>query len=153
MELDAVRPWDAECDPLGRPPLHPFDTTDRLVKGCHNIFTNVDGQLGSWFARMMDLGLLDLDSRKGKGPGGYQQDLPEARVPFIFANTVGVNDDVFTMLHEGGHAFHCFAVHDEQLVSYRHAPMEFSEGRGRCGAHNSHRTDPQSRTASVVRDH
>ena len=76
---------------------------------------------------MLELGLLDLDSRKGKAPGGYQADLSEVRLPFIFANSVGINKDVFTLLHEGGHAFHNFAVRNESISSYRHAPMEFSE--------------------------
>jgi oligoendopeptidase F len=72
-------------------------------------------------------GLLDLDSRKGKAPGGYQSTLDEVRLPFIFMNAAGTNRDVFTLLHEGGHAFHAFASRNEPLLAYRGAPMEFSE--------------------------
>ena len=127
LELGSVRPWDAFCDRLGRDPLKPFETTDKLLAGCREIFGKVDVELGDKFQQMIDLGLLDLASRKGKAPGGYQSSLSEVRLPFIFMNAVGVNRDVFTLLHEGGHAFHLFAVRDEPLLSYRHSPMEFAE--------------------------
>ncbi|MBK6767248.1 MAG: M3 family oligoendopeptidase [bacterium] len=127
LGVDTLRPWDMECDPFGRAPLHPFSGAEDLVASSSRIFHRVDAELGEQFDRMRDLGLLDLSSRKGKAPGGYQSDLAELRLPFIFMNAVGTNDDVFTLLHEGGHAFHAFAVRDEALHAYRHAPMEFSE--------------------------
>jgi oligoendopeptidase F len=127
LGVDTVRPWDMACDRYGRPPLKPFTLTTDLANGCATIFGKVDPELGSRFQHMIDLGLLDLDSRKGKAPGGYQTDLTEVRLPFIFTNAVGSNRDVFTLLHEGGHAFHAFAVRGEPLLSYRHAPMEFCE--------------------------
>ena len=70
---------------------------------------------------------LDLASRKGKQPGGYQATLDEAREPFIFMNAAGLQRDVETLLHEGGHAFHALAARDEPLVFLRHAPIEFCE--------------------------
>jgi oligoendopeptidase F len=76
---------------------------------------------------MQDLKLLDLDNHKGKAPGGYQQNLSEARVPFIFMNAVGVQRDVDTLLHEAGHAFHAQAARNEDLFPYRSAPIEFCE--------------------------
>jgi oligoendopeptidase F len=71
--------------------------------------------------------LLDLGNRKGKAPGGYQSTLPEARVPFIFMNAIGIQRDVETILHEAGHAFHALATREEDLYSYRGAPIEFCE--------------------------
>lgn len=127
LKVETLRPWDLECDPYGREPLRPFSKADELIAKCSRIFHRLDTGLGEQFDKMNDLGLLDLSSRKGKAPGGYQSDLAELRLPFIFMNAVGTNDDVFTLLHEGGHAFHAFAVRDEPLYAYRHAPMEFSE--------------------------
>jgi oligoendopeptidase F len=127
MQLDRLRPWDTAVDPLGRPPLAPFETADELVAGAREAFTRTDPQLGGQFAAMADSGLLDLTSRKGKAPGGYQMTLAESRKPFIFMNAVGVNRDVRTLLHEGGHAFHTLACADQPLHDYRHAPMEFCE--------------------------
>lgn len=48
--------------------------------------------------------------------------------PFIFMNAVGVHDDVQTMLHEAGHAFHDFAALNElDYAPQRNIPMEFAE--------------------------
>jgi len=127
MKLSAVRPWDLEVDPLGQPPLRPFEDVQRLIGGVGEMFIKTDPKLGEQFQEMKKLGLLDLASRKGKAPGGYQSTLAEARKPFIFMNAVGLDGDVRTLLHEGGHAFHALACAHETLFEYRHGPMEFNE--------------------------
>lgn len=127
MNLDALRPWDTAVDPLGREALKPFEKSEELIKGCLFIFEKIDDELGRDFKDMADHGLLDLDSRKGKAPGGYQSSLAEAGKPFIFMNAVGLDGDVRTLLHEGGHAFHSVAAVDQEISAYRHAPMEFCE--------------------------
>lgn len=127
MNLPALRPWDTAVDPENRPPLRPFETSAQLVDGATRIFSQVDPALGEKFAQMDKLGVLDLTSRKGKAPGGYMSNLDEARRPFIFMNAVGVDGDLWTLLHEGGHAFHCLAVKDEPIFAYRHCPLEFAE--------------------------
>jgi oligoendopeptidase F len=127
MQLDALRPWDTLVDPEGRPPLKPFETPDELVARTQEAFGRTDPELGRQFSGLAADGLLDLDSRKGKAPGGYQCTLSETRKPFIFMNAVGLDQDVRTLLHEGGHAFHALAAADEPIIAYRHAPMEFCE--------------------------
>jgi oligoendopeptidase F len=127
MKLKKLRPWDLAVDPMGRPPLKPFDDVEQLKAGCSAIFHNVDAELGGQFDQMRELGLLDLDNRQGKAPGGYQSTLNEARLPFIFMNAVGIDGDLRTLLHEGGHAFHAYASAHQPLIDYRHAPMEFCE--------------------------
>jgi oligoendopeptidase F len=127
MRPDALRPWDTSVDPQGLPPLKPFEKPEELIDGVRKIFHRLDAQLGAQFDEMDRLGLLDLASRKGKAPGGYQSTLDEVRKPFIFMNAVGLDRDVTTLLHEGGHAFHSLAAAGDPLVNYRHAPMEFCE--------------------------
>ena len=127
LKLDKLRPWDLAVDPLNRPPLKPFADVGQMVSRTQKIFNRLDRELGGGFQRMQDLRLLDLDNRKGKAPGGYQDTLNEARLPFIFMNAVGLQRDVETILHEAGHAFHALATRDEDLRAYRHAPIEFCE--------------------------
>jgi oligoendopeptidase F len=127
MKLSELRPWDLIVDPQVRPPLRPFKTASELIQGCQKIFNQLDLQLGAQFQQMAELDLFDLESRKGKAPGGYQATLSERRFPFIFMNAVGRNTDLRTMLHEAGHAFHTMATRTEPLGDYRHAPTEFSE--------------------------
>lgn len=127
MGLDELHPWDLQVDPLGRSPLRPFSNSDELVEGTDRIFGAVDPSFQTDFNVLRENGLLDLQSRKGKAPGGYQSTLDEVRLPFIFMNATGRNQDLFTLLHEGGHAFHALAYRQEPLHSYRNAPIEFCE--------------------------
>lgn len=127
LGLDELKPWDLSVDPLGRPPLKPFKETPELIEGVGRIFEQVDQELSALYVDMKKTGLLDLDSRKGKAPGGYQSTLAEARKPFIFMNAVGVNGDVNTLLHESGHAFHSLLCAHDTIADYRHAPIEFCE--------------------------
>jgi oligoendopeptidase F len=127
LGLDSLRPWDLSVDPLGRPPLRPFADAEHLASGTAAIFADIDPELGGQFAYMREHGLLDLANRKGKAPGGYQTTLEGDRLPFIFMNAVGVDGDLRTLLHEGGHAFHSLASRAEPLAAYREAPIEFCE--------------------------
>jgi oligoendopeptidase F len=127
LGLEALRPWDTECDPDRREPLRPFGRVEELIEGCGHIFTSVHRDLGAVFQTMCERDLLDLGSRKGKAPGGYMSTFEERREPFIFMNAVGTESDVRTLLHEGGHAFHSWAARNEPLLPYRTAPIEFAE--------------------------
>ncbi len=127
MRLGDLRPWDLAVDPSGRPPLKPFQHVDHLISGVTEMLSRTDSELGLEFQDIAEMRLMDLTSRKGKAPGGYQQTLAEARKPFIFMNAVGLDQDVMTLLHEAGHAFHALAAASQFLYSYRHAPMEFCE--------------------------
>ena len=127
LKLEKLRPWDLAVDPLNRPPLKPFTQVGEMVSRTQKIFDRLDVGLAGGFRQMQDLRLLDLDNRKGKAPGGYQQNLSESRLPFIFMNAVGLQRDVETILHEAGHAFHALAARDEDLYAYRSAPIEFCE--------------------------
>jgi oligoendopeptidase F len=127
LGLDRLRPWDLACDPLGRPPLKPFRGAGELLEIVGRVFEKLDPELATLFGALQENGLMDLENRVGKAPGGYQSSLTEVRLPFIFMNAVGLNEDVFTLLHESGHAFHYLLARDQALPFNRHAPMEFSE--------------------------
>ena len=127
LGVDALRPWDAAVDPLGRPPLVPFQDVEQLAAGTETIFRDVNPELGEQFGFLREHKLLDLANRKGKAPGGYQTCYEDRRLPFIFMNAVGLDSDVRTLLHEGGHAFHTLACRGEPLSAYRESPLEFCE--------------------------
>ncbi len=127
LGVDRLRPWDLAVDVKGRAPLRPFPSSGELIDKCATIFDRIDPELSAQFRAMADACDLDLDSRKGKAPGGYQSTYQESRRPFIFMNAVGLQRDVRTLLHECGHAFHAIACRDEPLVHYRSAPIEFAE--------------------------
>ena len=127
LGIDSVRPWDTEVDQFGKDPIHPFKTMDELNKGTKRIFDKVDPELGKRYQIIIDEGLLDLDNRKGKAPGGYCTMFTISHRPFIFMNSVGTHDDVQTLLHEGGHSFHVFETANIELIHNINTPMEFNE--------------------------
>ena len=129
LKLNKLRPWDLAVDPKNRLPLRPFPDTDidGFVAKTRSIFDRLSPDLAGDFDLLCQRNNLDLGSRKGKQPGGYQSTLNESREPFIFMNAAGVHRDVETLLHEGGHAFHALAARDEPLMFLRHGPMEFNE--------------------------
>jgi len=129
LGLTSLRPWDLDVDTfvLHHPPLVPFSDPTDLDRVTGRIFDQVDPELGAYYRTMQEEKLLDLVNYEGKGPGGYCTIFPLSKRPFIFMNAVGLHDDVQTLLHEGGHAFHVFAeavLPDYQLVD---PPMEFAE--------------------------
>ena len=130
LGLESVRPWDQEVDTSNESPLKPYQTVEELKSKARDIFTKVDPKFGEYFQTMMDENLLDLDSRKNKAPGGYNLIYGVSKRPFIFMNNTGTHDDVVTLLHEGGHAFHAF---EAGVVPYFHersenyVPAEFAE--------------------------
>jgi oligoendopeptidase F len=127
LGVDTLRPWDLAPDPDGCEPLRPFDSTDELMRTCRGVFGQVLPAFGDQFRSMMDGGLLDLAVRKGKAPGGYCETLQYSGRPFVFMNAVGVLDDVNTLLHEAGHAFHAIESHRLPLVWERHPGFEMCE--------------------------
>ncbi len=121
MNLPQLRPWDMAVDPKGRAPLRPFDQNDidGFVGKTREIFQRLSPVLAEQFDELKTHGNLDLESRKGKRPGGYLMPLEESRQPFIFMNAAGLERDLTTLLHEGGHAFHHLATASENLVFLR----------------------------------
>jgi oligoendopeptidase F len=127
MKLDRLRPWDTSVDPLGRPALTPFADVDTFVGRAGTVFGHVDPDFRSYFETMVEANLLDLENRKGKAPGAYSQTLAFRKQPLIFMNAVGVDDDVRTLLHESGHAFHSFEAARLPILFQRHPGSEMAE--------------------------
>jgi oligoendopeptidase F len=127
LGLDSLRPWDTDAEPQGVKPLTPFVTGEELVNKTIECFNQMNPFFGECLIKMKEMGRLDLDSRKGKAPGGYNCPLPETGAPFIFMNAAGQMSDVTTMVHEGGHAIHSFLAHNLPLTAFKEYPMEIAE--------------------------
>src|SRR5215217_842041 len=127
LGLPTLRPWDTEAEPDGVKPLTPFATGEEMVNKTIECFNRMNPFFGECLVKMKEMGRLDLDSRKGKAPGGYNCPLPETGAPFIFMNAAGQMGDVTTMVHEGGHAIHSFLAHNLPLTAFKEYPMEIAE--------------------------
>ncbi|MBP9933588.1 MAG: M3 family oligoendopeptidase, partial [Chitinophagaceae bacterium] len=126
LQLDELLPYDIEAEPEGQKPLEPFVNGDELLEKSIEVFHRLNPYFGDCLKKMKALGHFDLDSRKGKAPGGYNCPLAETGAPFIFMNAAGTADDVVTMMHEGGHALHSFLSHNLELSAFKEYPMEMA---------------------------
>ena len=127
LGIDNLRPWDLEAPAENEKQLNPFKSGEELVEKSIDCFKELHPFFADCLKKMRGLGHLDLDSRKGKAPGGYNCPLAESGAPFIFMNAAGQMDDVTTMVHEGGHAVHSFLAHPLELSAFKEYPMEIAE--------------------------
>jgi len=127
LKLEDLRPWDVEAEPEGTKPLAPFETGIELLNKTIGCFTRLRPFFGDCLRQMNSMKHLDLESRNGKAPGGYNMPLAESGAPFIFMNAAGQMHDVTTMIHEGGHAVQSFLTHSLELNAFKEYPMEIAE--------------------------
>jgi oligoendopeptidase F len=127
LGLETLKPWDTEAQPEDVKPLNPFSTSDELLDKTLSCFRELNPFFADCIQKMKEMGHLDLESRKGKAPGGYNCPLAESGAPFIFMNAAGQMHDVTTMVHEGGHAVHSFLAHHLELSAFKEYPMEIAE--------------------------
>jgi oligoendopeptidase F len=127
LGLDALKPWDMDVDVTGKPALKPFTDGADLVNKSIACFNRISPYLGERLEIMKANGLFDVESRKGKAPGGYNYPLAETGAPFIFMNSANTFRDLTTMVHEGGHAVHTFLTADLELNDFKHCPSEVAE--------------------------
>ena len=127
LGVSNLKPWDTEAEPAGIAPLKPFTDGKDLYNKSVACFEKLNPFFADCLRKMNDLKHFDLESRKGKAPGGYNCPLAESGAPFIFMNAAGQMSDVTTMVHEGGHAIHSFLAHPLSLTAFKEYPMEMAE--------------------------
>jgi oligoendopeptidase F len=127
LKVSSLRPWDKAVDPEGREALKPFTNGKELTEKTIEVFKRLDTYLGQCLSIMKEMGHLDLESRIGKAPGGYNYPLAEIGVPFIFMNATSTLRDMVTIMHEGGHAIHNFLTRELPLNDFKSTPSEVAE--------------------------
>jgi oligoendopeptidase F len=127
LNLEVLKPWDMDVNTSGKPALKPFSNGTELIDKTIACFNKIDPKLGQMLATMKANNLFDVESRKGKAPGGYNYPLAETGAPFIFMNSANSLRDLTTMVHEGGHAVHTFLTADLELNDFKHCPSEVAE--------------------------
>ncbi len=127
LNVETLKPWDLHVDVDGRSPLRPFESMDELLEKSIACVSRLDDSFGEYLRELKRLNHLDLESRKGKRPGGYNMPLPRTGAPFIFMNATNSLNDMRTFLHESGHAFHSFLTNDYKLNTSKRVPSEVAE--------------------------
>ena len=127
LGLESYKPWDSSVDAAGKEPLKPFYGGAELINKSIKCFYRLRPYFGECLEIMKAMKHLDLESKEGKAPGGFNYPLYETGVPFIYMNAVGSQRDLVTMVHEGGHAVHSFLSRDLDLCEFKSVPSEVAE--------------------------
>ena len=127
MKLEKLKPWDTQVDELGRPDMKPFKDGTELMDKTIACFADIHPYFAEVASTLKSMNHIDLDSRVGKAPGGYNYPLYESGVPFIFMNASGSLKDITTMVHEGGHAIHSMLTKDLDFIGFKEVPSEIAE--------------------------
>jgi oligoendopeptidase F len=127
LEVEDLKPWDLDIDLFGSQPLTPFQQEEDLNGKSQAIFDEMDPALGDYYRDMVENDRMDLFSRKNKANGGYCMTYSHIRKPFIFMNAVGTHDNLQTLLHEAGHAFHAYESAKLDFVFEANVGSEFAE--------------------------
>lgn len=127
LRLQHLQPYDLTNDFRSAKPLKPFAKSSELIEKGIEVLSRVHPFFGACLQEMNRKGHLDLESRNGKAPGGYNYPLYESGYPFIFMNAAGTQTDLMTFVHEAGHAVHSVLTQDLELTSFKNCPSEVAE--------------------------
>lgn len=127
LNLNPLKPWDSAVDINNEAPLKPFESGKELLNKTIECFDRLDPFFGDCLRAMDKKNHLDLESKKGKAPGGFNYPLYESGLPFIYMNAVGSFRDITTMVHEGGHAIHSVLSHHLELIDFKNLTSEVAE--------------------------
>jgi len=127
LGVDLLKPYDLSVEENGKAPLQAFEGGQDLLDKGKTVFSKVDPFLGKCLSAMEEKGHFDLESRKGKAPGGYNYPLDQSGFPFIFMNASITLRDMVTLMHEGGHAVHSIVTRFLPLGFFKHTSSEVAE--------------------------
>ena len=128
---------------LGVDELHMYDLYVPVVEGVEMKFTFEEAKeialkalapLGEDYLNLLregfNNGWIDVYENQGKRSGAYSAG---ARVhPFVLLNFKGTLDDVFTLVHEMGHAIHSYLSNKHQPTAYQDYVIFVAEVASTC---------------------
>ncbi|MEB9506935.1 oligoendopeptidase F [Bacillus thuringiensis serovar pingluonsis] len=127
LQVESLRPWDLKATAPNQKVLKPIEKASDLIEKSSHILHKLDHEFSALLERMHKNNCLDLESRKGKGPGGFCEYLPASQLSFIFMNLNHTHYDVTTFLHEMGHSIHNDCMKQLELQKYLEIPSESAE--------------------------
>ncbi|MEX0326891.1 MAG: M3 family metallopeptidase [Puniceicoccaceae bacterium] len=89
-------------------------------------FNSVYPALGKFFDEMIEKNWIDHTPREGKRPGGFCTGSLATRESRIFMTYKDTLNDVLTLAHEAGHAWHSRVLKDQRILAARY-PMTLAE--------------------------
>lgn len=80
-------------------------------------FHQFSDKLGNFADRAFEQDWIEAENRPGKAEGGFCASMPLAKESRIFLTYRDTYQDLVTLAHELGHAYHNFIIHDEPALA------------------------------------
>lgn len=125
IKIEDLKSYDLSLQFLSGNPT-PKGGVEWSVNKAKKMYEALSEETGKFFNRMIEFGVLELETKPGKSGGGYCTFIPKYDTPYIFANFNGTQHDVEVLTHEAGHAFQVYQSRN-LIPPYRWATYEASE--------------------------
>jgi oligoendopeptidase F len=111
LQIDAMQPWDLFAPPpaAGDSESISFDAAIELIA---NAFSQLTPEMGGFAVMMAEKGWIDAAPTPHRSTGAYCGGFAEPREPRIFMTYEGSMNNVLTLAHELGHAWHNWVMRD-----------------------------------------
>lgn len=107
--------------------MAPIGTTSKKIpydKGASFIleqFSRFSPKLADFTQNAIEKGWIEAEDRPGKRPGGFHAGFPESKQSRIFMTYAGNAQNVSTLAHELGHAYHQYVLSDMPPLTQNYA--------------------------------
>jgi oligoendopeptidase F len=110
LKIDAMQPWDLPAPPpsLGNATIS-FEAAIELIA---NAFRQLTPAMGDFAVMMAEKGWIDAKPTSNRSTGAYCTGFSDPREPRIFMTFEGSMNNVLTLAHELGHAWHNWVMRD-----------------------------------------
>ncbi|HEX2964287.1 MAG TPA: M3 family oligoendopeptidase [Syntrophorhabdaceae bacterium] len=105
----------------------PKGKAEDIIRYGREMYHELSKETGEFIDRMLDEGLMDLETHAGKAGGGYCSWIAKYKAPFVFSNFNGTSGDVDVLTHEAGHAFQAYMSSYYEIPEYIWPTMEAAE--------------------------
>lgn len=122
MNLD---PWDLQAPSPRQSPdaTIPFQEAIDKIRAT---FAGIEPEAGQFIDTMVNKRWIDAAVRPNKGQGAHCTGFAKSRTPRVFQTYMGTLQDLMTLAHELGHAYHGWVIRDLSLIEQDY-PMTLAE--------------------------
>ncbi len=124
LKYDDMKPWDTSAPaPVKTETTYSFDEAIDLIAKC---FAEFNPEMGEFAIMMAEKGWIDAEPTEARRTGAYCTSFSKPREPRVFMTFEGTMNNVTTLAHELGHAWHVWVMRDMHDVANEY-PMTLAE--------------------------
>ena len=118
LGLEKIKPFDTYAPLADSTIVYTYEEAQNIVlEALDPLLQSNDGELRKFTEKMYNENLIDVFESQGKQSGAYMSSTWGLN-PRVKLNFAGTLDDIFTLAHELGHAYHSYLSQKNQPYAY-----------------------------------